>query len=196
MTTLNPRRYTKSLLDKVNLLELTSAAIAAAVIELAIDGILLRAVATIAVSLILVYGTIATQTNWLNEAKFSKFLRKNGVMPLIGLSVVAGLCLYFLISPETANAQFFFSAEEKIKTGLGTFSAGGDATNTAFLTNIISMIFWLFRIVMVIYLGVQIVKVLGQMREEEDWKATIKTPVMFLVLITVGDLVSKMILGA
>ena len=196
MTTLKARHHKKSLLDKFNLLELISAAIAVAVIELAIDGIFLKAIATITISLLLTYGAIATQTNWLNEVKFSKFLRKNGVIPVIGISVVAGLCLYFLLTPETANAQFFFAAEEKIIEGLGQFSGDGAAENVGFLTNIIYMVMWLLRFIMIIYLGVQLVKIVGQMREEEDWKATAKTPVMFLIVITVGDQISKMILGA
>lgn len=195
MNTFTGRRQLKSLLDKVGLLELFSAGIAAAVIELAIDGILIKAIATIGISLLVGCAAVVTQTNWLNDAKLNRFLSKNGVIPLIGLGVVASLCLYFLFAPETANAQFFFAAEAKIIEGLGQFSADGAAENVGFLTNIIYMVMWLLRFIMIIYLGVQLVKIVGQMREEEDWKATAKTPVMFLIVITVGDQVSKMILG-
>ena len=190
MNTIKIRRKRKSLLDKISLLELSSAAIGAAFIELAVDGILMKAIVTVAVSLFLVFSAVASQTDLLNDRKLNKFLNKEGVLPAIGLAVVFGLCLYFLFEPQTANAQFFFDAETEIKGGVTSFGA-----ETASMTTVVTMIFWMFRFLMVVYLGVSLVKIVGQMREEEDWKNTAKTPVFFLIIMTVGDQISKMLLG-
>lgn len=195
MNSLNLKPKPKSFLSKIGLFELSCAAISISVVELAITGVLLKAIVTIVISLFTGYHLVDSQTQWLKDSKFNRFLSREGVIPVIGLAVLTGICLYYLVAPDTANAQFFFKAEETVKTQLGTLMGEG-AGNLESIKNIISLVMWTLRFLLLGYLGVNVVRIGGMMRENEDYKEALKTPMLFLILLAISDMIATMILGA
>ena len=59
----------------------------------------------------------------------------------------------------------------------------------------VGVVFFAYRFAMIVYVGASLTKVVGAMREEEDWKSAAKTPVIILICLAVADLMSTMILG-
>jgi hypothetical protein len=181
----------KPFLHWIKLPELFMAAIGSSFIVLAVEGVLSQAIATIFVGVFLGLSIIATKTNWLQDSKFNKFLQREGVLPLIGLVVITSLTIYFAIHAAPSNAQFFTSAETNLKTEIAKY-ATANATEAA---NVVGVVFFAYRFAMLVYVGASVVKVVGAMREEEDWKSAAKTPVIILICLAVADLMTKMILG-
>lgn len=191
-----PPRKKKSLWQRINPLEFGMAAVGAATIELAVDGILLRAAISIVVGSFVCFSIIATQTDWLSDRKLEQFIQREGVMPVIGLAVIVGLCLTFLLNPEPANAQFFLQAENSLINAVAQFTGGETAAGgAAGITAIIRLVMFALRLLLVVYLGVSLVKVVGAARENEDWKDMIKSPILILFCLIIGDQVSQLILG-
>lgn len=188
----------KPLLSWINLPELTLAAIGAAIIALAVEGAFTPALLTIAIGISLGFTIAAKQTSWMEDTKFNRFLQREGIVPVIALLTISALCLYFLMTPEPAMAQFFNHAQTKLTEGdeaLSGFLAGTDASAEN-LNKFINLIFVAYRFVIIIYLGTSLVKVIGAMREDEDWKSAAKIPALVLVVLSIADIASVLILGA
>jgi uncharacterized BrkB/YihY/UPF0761 family membrane protein len=182
----------KPFLHWIKLPELFMAAIGSSFIVLAVEGVFSQAIATVVVGVFLGLSILATRTNWLQDSKFNKFLAREGVLPIIGLTVVAALSIYFVIHAEPSHAQFFFNAETKLKSGVTPFvgTDGGAA-----VANVIGVIFFAYRFAMICYIGAAIIKVVGAMREEEDWKNSARTPGIILISLAIADVATQLILG-
>lgn len=181
----------KPFLHWIKLPELFMAAIGSSFIVLAVEGVFSQAIATILVGVMLGLGIISTKTEWLKDSKFNKFLTKEGVLPVIGLTIVASLCVYFAIHAAPSHAQFFTTAETELTEKIKLYAtASGDAA-----AKVVGVVFFAYRFAMIVYVGASLTKVVGAMREEEDWKSAAKTPVIILICLAVADLMSTMILG-
>jgi hypothetical protein len=72
--------------------------------------------------------------------------------------------------------------------------AGSTAVTQA--TQVVSLIFFVLRFALIVYLGVNIVRIVGAMREDEDYKSIARTPMLILICLAVADFVSTLVIGA
>ena len=55
--------------------------------------------------------------------------------------------------------------------------------------------FNVLRSLFILYLGISLVKVVKAARQDEDWQNLARTPLIILIAITMGDLLSQFIIG-
>ncbi|HEY9667977.1 MAG TPA: hypothetical protein V6C91_14290 [Coleofasciculaceae cyanobacterium] len=98
--------------------------------------------------------------------------------------LVAVAALFFLNGiSQPASAQFFGQAEQWMT---GQFPQGGE---------VIPLVFNVLRGLFILYLGISLVKVVQAARQDEDWQNLARTPLIILIAITMGDLLSQFIIG-
>lgn len=98
--------------------------------------------------------------------------------------LVAVAALFFLNGiSQPASAQFFGQAEQWMT---GQFPQGGQ---------VIPLVFNVLRGLFILYLGISLVKVVQAARQDEDWQNLARTPLIILIAITMGDLLSQFIIG-
>jgi len=100
----------------------------------------------------------------------------------IGIGFLIGLLLIFTIEP--AQAQFF----NKTQTWLGGAIPGINASLVALIFNVLRALF-------VIYLGIGLVKVIQSARNDDDWQQLVRTPLILVVTVTMGDILAAVITG-
>lgn len=86
-----------------------------------------------------------------------------------------------------SQALFFSAAETYFKTTFGVTSA---ATAEA-----VAMVFGILRIIFVLYLGIALVRVINAFRNDEDWQTAARIPMMVVLCIVLGDVLSAMIVN-
>jgi hypothetical protein len=89
---------------------------------------------------------------------------------------------------EVAQAQFFKKAEEYVKTKLAGGVAGADKA--------IELIFAVLRGLFLIYVGISIVRIVQSARNDQDWQDLARTPMIILIAVILGDVLSTFIIGA
>ena len=82
-----------------------------------------------------------------------------------------------------AQAQFFQNAETWMS---GQFTGADEAIVLSF--NVLRGLFLL-------YLGISLVKVIQAARDNEDWQNLARTPMIILIAVTVGDILTNLIIG-
>ena len=87
-----------------------------------------------------------------------------------------------------ANAQFFEKAEGFVKDNFVSQNAAG-------IDTAVSLVFNLLRALLLIYLGIALISILISMRNNEDWVSAAKLPFMVLIVVTLGDTLSQVIIG-
>jgi len=97
---------------------------------------------------------------------------------------IGGGLLMTLSSP--AHALFFKEAETYMKT---IFGAGSDAS----AANIIGLIFGSLRIIFVLYIAIALVRVIQAFRQDEDWVTAARIPMMVILCVVLGDVLSTVI---
>jgi hypothetical protein len=98
--------------------------------------------------------------------------------------LVAVAAMFFLNGiSQPASAQFFGQAEQWMT---GQFPQGGE---------VIPLVFNVLRGLFILYLGISLVKVVQAARQDEDWQNLARTPLIILIAITMGDLLSQFIIG-
>jgi hypothetical protein len=98
--------------------------------------------------------------------------------------LIAVAALFFLNGiSQPASAQFFGQAEQWMT---GQFPQGGE---------VIPLVFNVLRGLFILYLGISLVKVVQAARQDEDWQNLARTPLIILIAITMGDLLSQFIIG-
>ncbi|GAX38805.1 hypothetical protein [Nodularia sp. NIES-3585] len=120
---------------------------------------------------------------------FEKLQRKHGVN-LYGIlfSILTIICfLDFATSP--ASAQFFNNAQTWMNQSFGT-AAGNNQT-----TEVIDLVFNLLRGLFLIYVGIALVQIVQAARNDEDWKTLARTPLIIVLAVFVGDLVTGLLVG-
>ncbi|WP_201279047.1 hypothetical protein [Leptolyngbya iicbica] len=98
----------------------------------------------------------------------------------IGLSLLSLLTV--LAFP--AQAQFFGGAETWMQTNFG--AATGEA---------IPLVFNVLRGLFLLYVGISLVRVINGARQEEDWQTIARTPLIIIIAVTAGDILTTLITG-
>jgi hypothetical protein len=102
----------------------------------------------------------------------------------IGLCSVGVLTIVLTtIHPEVANAQFFKNAETWMK---GKFTGADKA---------IEIVFNVLRGLFLIYLGISLVKTIQAARQDQDWQDLARTPLIIVIAVVLGDVLSTFIVG-
>lgn len=97
-----------------------------------------------------------------------------------------GLGLLWLVTllAYPAQAQFFGGAETWMTTNFGT--AAGDA---------IPLVFNVLRGLFLLYVGISLVRVINSARNDEDWQTIARTPLIIIIAVTAGDVLTTLITG-
>ncbi|MGD1929267.1 MAG: hypothetical protein ACFB12_10175 [Leptolyngbyaceae cyanobacterium] len=98
----------------------------------------------------------------------------------IGLSLLSLLTV--LAFP--AQAQFFGGAETWMQTNFG--AATGEA---------IPLVFNVLRGLFLLYVGISLVRVINGARQDEDWQTIARTPLIIIIAVTAGDILTTLITG-
>ena len=128
-----------------------------------------------------------TGLTWMKDAKPSYpaprrkaqgFERKAARLLGLGLLWLVTLLAY------PAQAQFFGGAETWMTTNFGT--AAGDA---------IPLVFNVLRGLFLLYVGISLVRVINSARNDEDWQTIARTPLIIIIAVTAGDVLTTLITG-
>lgn len=101
-------------------------------------------------------------------------------LPLISWILLWLLVLFAL----PAQAQFFGNAENWMQTTLGANT--GDA---------IPLVFNVLRGLFLLYVGISLVRVINSARNDEDWQTIARTPLIIIIAVTAGDILTTLITG-
>ncbi|MGL5194590.1 MAG: hypothetical protein ACRC8Y_13470 [Chroococcales cyanobacterium] len=82
-----------------------------------------------------------------------------------------------------AMAQFFQGGEDWMS---GQFPEAG---------GVIPLVFNVLRGIFLIYVGIALVKVINAVRQDEDWQTLARQPLIILICITLGDVLTNLIVG-
>ncbi|MDB9344581.1 hypothetical protein PN456_17240 [Nodularia spumigena CS-586/05] len=120
---------------------------------------------------------------------FEKLQRKYGVnLYAIFFAILTVVCfLDFAVTP--ANAQFFNNAQTWMNDSFGT-AAGNPQT-----TEVIDLFFNVLRGLFLLYVGVALVQIVQAARNDEDWKTLARTPLIIVLSVFVGDLITGLLVG-
>jgi hypothetical protein len=111
-------------------------------------------------------------------SKAQGFKRKAARLLGLGLLWLVTLLAY------PAHAQFFGGAETWMTTNFGT--AAGDA---------IPLVFNVLRGLFLLYVGISLVRVINSARNDEDWQTIARTPLIIIIAVTAGDVLTTLITG-
>lgn len=118
-----------------------------------------------------------------NFEKLQRFLGIN-LYPVLFALVSFFWALDFGESP--ADAQFFNNAQTWMTS---TFSStGGGDTST-----VVAVIFNVLRALFLLYVGISLVRVVQAARNDEDWQSLARTPLIIVMSVVVGDLITGII---
>ena len=84
---------------------------------------------------------------------------------------------------QSANAQFFQSAESYFTSNFSASSAG------------ITVVFAALRALYIIYVAVSLIGAINAFRSDEDWMTVARTPTLVVVGVTLADFLTTMITG-
>jgi hypothetical protein len=119
---------------------------------------------------------------------FEKLQRKYGVnLYAILFAILTIICLLdFTAAP--ANAQFFNNAQTWMTNNL---NRGGNAQTP----QVIQLFFNVLRGLFLLYVGISLVRIVQAVRNDEDWQSLARTPLIIVLSVVVGDLVTTLITG-
>ncbi|MHC5771682.1 MAG: hypothetical protein ACYTXI_40270 [Nostoc sp.] len=117
---------------------------------------------------------------------FDKVQRKYGVnLYAVLFALLAVICLIdFAAAP--ANAQFFNNAQTWMTT---TFGNAGNGQTAA----VIALFFNVLRALFLLYVGISLVRIIQSARNDEDWQTLARTPLIIVMAVFVGDLITALI---
>lgn len=138
----------------------------------------------LSVSLVTVGSVLTSYMLWPAEfAVVGRWFKRYRLSWQAGL-LVAMAAMFFLNGiSQPASAQFFQAAQTWMQ---GQFPQGGQ---------VIPLVFNVLRGLFVLYLGISLVKVVQAARQDEDWQNLARTPLIILIAVTMGDLLSQFIIG-
>ncbi|BCL39909.1 hypothetical protein [Nostoc sp. MS1] len=130
------------------------------------------------------------QANYL-LTNFDKVQRKYGVnLYAILFALLAVICVLDFASAP-ANAQFFNGAETWMKQAFAP--AGGGAGNQ--IDTVIELFFNVLRGLFLLYVGISLVRIIQAARNDEDWQSLARTPLIIVLAVFCGDLITTLIVG-
>jgi hypothetical protein len=120
---------------------------------------------------------------------FEKLQRKWGVN--LYAILFAFLSVIFLLdfASSPAEAQFFNNAQTWMT---GAFGNAGNGQTQA----VIELFFNVLRGLFLLYVGISLVRIVQAARNDEDWQTLARTPLIIVLSVFVGDLVTGLITGA
>jgi hypothetical protein len=120
---------------------------------------------------------------------FEKLQRKWGVN--LYAILFAFLSVIFLLDFASApsQAQFFNNAQTWMN---GAFGNAGNGQTQA----VIELFFNVLRGLFLLYVGISLVRIVQAARNDEDWQTLARTPLIIVLSVFVGDLVTGLITGA
>lgn len=104
-------------------------------------------------------------------------------IPTMAAGVGAGAWLSVAVPSQ---ALFFAAAEAYFQTVFG----GASAATTA-----VPLVFGVLRVIFVLYLAIALVRVINAFRNDEDWQTAARIPMMVVLCIVLGDVLSTMIVN-
>lgn len=120
---------------------------------------------------------------------FEKIQRRWGVN--LYAILFAFLSVVFLLdfASSPAEAQFFNNAQTWMN---GAFGNAGNGQTQA----VIELFFNVLRGLFLLYIGISLVSIVQAARNDEDWQTLARTPLIIVLSVFVGDLVTGLITGA
>ena len=100
-------------------------------------------------------------------------------------AMTAGVGVGAWLSVAAPSQALFFSVAEQYFT---TVFGGASAATTA-----IPLVFGILRVIFVLYLAIALVRVINAFRNDEDWQTAARIPMMVVLCIVLGDVLSTMI---
>jgi hypothetical protein len=120
---------------------------------------------------------------------FEKLQRKYGVNLYAILFAILTVVFVLDFASAPANAQFFQNAQVWMQTAFG-------GANNAQTQQVIDLFFNVLRGLFLLYVGVALVQIIQAARNDEDWKNLARTPLIIVLAVFVGDLVTGLLVGA
>ncbi|NEO89491.1 hypothetical protein [Moorena sp. SIOASIH] len=114
--------------------------------------------------------------------QIQRLVRKYGLGACLFLFAFLWFMLDFTAAP--AHAQFFQVAEDWLTSAIPEVDA-----------DLVSLVFNVLRALFLIYLGISLVKVVNAAQQDDDWKTLARTPIIILIVVTLGDLLAGYITG-
>ncbi|WP_414756436.1 hypothetical protein [Anabaena sp. CCY 9910] len=122
---------------------------------------------------------------------FDKIQRKYGVnLYAVLFALLAVVCVLDFASAP-ANAQFFNGAQTWMKTAFTPASGGAGTT----IGTVIDLFFNVLRGLFLLYVGISLVKIIQAARADEDWQSLSRTPLIIVLAVFCGDLITTLIIG-
>lgn len=154
------------------------------ILEMSVHNIMLGA--------LIIAGAIAVAIPKQTQAlltNFEKLQRKWGVN--LYAILFAFLSVIFLLdfASSPAEAQFFNNAQTWMN---GAFGNAGNGQTQA----VIDLFFNVLRGLFLLYVGISLVRIVQAARNDEDWQTLARTPLIIVLSVFVGDLVTGLITGA
>jgi hypothetical protein len=110
--------------------------------------------------------------------------RANPTVKRAFLLMLGSLAFAFLsLTAAPARAQFFQNAETFFTD---TFTSSGAAVPIVFNT---------LRALYIVYLAVAFIGVFNSVRQDEDWVAAARTPILVVITVTLADILTGLITG-
>jgi hypothetical protein len=125
-----------------------------------------------------VSGIVALAYPFLNGKRRNKSVRAAFLLVLGALTFAL---IDLLAGP--AHAQFFQNAQDFFTD---TFTSSGDA---------IPIVFNTLRALYIVYLAVAFIGVFNAVRQDEDWLAAARTPILVVITVTLADILTGLITG-
>ncbi|RCJ22867.1 hypothetical protein A6770_29325 [Nostoc minutum NIES-26] len=119
---------------------------------------------------------------------FDKLQRKYGANLYAVLFAILGVICFLDFAAAPANAQFFNNAQTWMTTNFG--NANNGQTNA-----VIVLFFNVLRGLFLLYVGISLVRIIQSARNDEDWQSLARTPLIIVLAVFVGDLITGLIIG-
>lgn len=119
---------------------------------------------------------------------FDKLQRKYGANFYAVLFAILAVIFLLNFAAAPANAQFFNNAQEWMTTNFG--NANNGQTNA-----VIVLFFNVLRGLFLLYVGISLVRIIQSARNDEDWQSLARTPLIIVLAVFVGDLITGLIIG-
>ena len=111
-------------------------------------------------------------------------IRRRNFRARVLLAMGLGLLISMTLMAHPAQAQFFGNAESWMQTNFGADT--GEA---------IPLVFNVLRGLFLLYVGIALVRVLNSARQDEDWQTIARTPLIIIIAVTAGDILTTLITG-
>lgn len=111
------------------------------------------------------------------------------------LFLVMATIWFLTLSAAPAHAQFFVNTEQWLRQSFPIGGEGGAGAGGAGGTDIYALVFNTLRAIFVLYLAISLVRVIAAARNDEDWQNLARTPLIILVVVTLGDILATLITG-